>query len=152
MHELWKWTRVPLWSVVQCLYHVSCVRIVGFSFSSTPLVGSDIQHCVCCLLGLRMPRISRSLACVALLASELPLDCPLHVVPSVCASHTLDEATVPDFLIVLCLGRSCCVHTQCCSDDVLVALCGSSMPNTCNESGIEFAAFGFLVSDFRINS
>ena len=52
------WTRVRECLVaLQCLYHVSCVRIVGVSWSSTPLVGSDMQHYVSCLLGLRVPRI-----------------------------------------------------------------------------------------------
>ena len=69
-----------------------------------------------------------------------------------CTFHALDEATVPDFLIILRSNRPCCVNTLCCSDNVLIALCGSSKPNTWNESGIEFSAFGFLVSDFRINS
>ena len=69
-----------------------------------------------------------------------------------CTFHTLDETTVPDFLIILCSNRRCCVYTQCCSDDVLVALCASSKTNAWNESGIEFAAFSLLVTDFRINS
>ena len=102
-YELWNCTRVRECPVLfQCVYHVSCDRIVGLSWSSTPLVGSDMQHCVSCLLGLRIPRIlrscpshpkclreflcscsNRSLGCVALLASELPLDCPHHAEPMV---------------------------------------------------------------------
>ena len=39
---------------------VSRVRVVGWSWSSTPLAGSDMQRCVSRLLGLCMPRIRPS--------------------------------------------------------------------------------------------
>ena len=67
-----------------------------------------------------------------------------------CVLHALDETTVPNLLIILCSNCPCCVYTQRCSDDVLVALCGPAKPNAWNESGIEFAAFNLFVSDFRI--
>ena len=126
--------------VLQCLYHVSCVRIVGWSWSSTPLAGSDVRHCVSCLLGLRMPHILRSCpshtpqisenSCVgvptdhwsvaALLASELSLDDPssrgAHGVPSRLLMRPLFQVSGSFFARTdLAVYTSCAVPTMCSS-------------------------------------
>ena len=154
------WTRVPECPVVfQCLYRASCVRSVGLS--QAPTCNTVFASWACaCLLAPIVPEISEnSRVGVPTDHWSMPLfwhpNFRLTVLKSRsprCAFHALAEVTVPDYLIILCSNRPCCVNTLCCSDDVLVALCGSSKPNAWNESGIEFAAFSFLVSDFRINS
>ena len=166
------WTRVPGCLVAfQCPYHVSCVRVVGWSWSSTPLC--RFRHATLCVLaswacawrascGLAhlVPEISEN-SRVGVPTDHLSM--PLFWHPDFrltvltprrprCTFHTLDETTVPDTLIILRSNRPFCVNTLCGSDNVLIALCGSSKTNAWNESGIVFAAFSVLVSDLRINS
>ena len=154
----------------QCLYHVSCVRVVGWP--GLPLL-LPVQTCNTVFLAswACACRASCGLAHLVPEISEnsrvgVPTDhwsMPLFWHPNFrltvlstrcprCTFHALDETTVPEILIILRSNRPCCVTTLCGSDNVLIALCGSFKPNPWNESGIEFAASSVLVSDLRINS
>ena len=146
--------------VFRCLYHVSCVSDCGIVlvFHSS----CRLRHATLCFLPLGLthaahpavlPISSPKYLRILVLVFQ-PIIGPVSLLwrPNFrltvltlrsprCAFNALDETTVPDFLIILCSNRLCCVYIQCCSDDVLVALCGSSKPNAWNESGIELAVF-----------
>ena len=144
----WNWTRVPEYLVVlRCL-----CRDSGFGlWDGLPLL-LPVQRCntvflaswacacrTSCGLAHLIPETSE-ISCVGVPTDHWSV--PFFWHPNFrltvlsprsqrCALHTLDETTVPDFLIVLRWNRPCCVHTLCCSDNVLIALCGSS------EQGLE---------------
>ena len=120
----------------QCPHHVSRVRVVGWVlvFHSScrfrhacNAVFLASRACACrasCGLAHLVPEVSEySRVGVPTDHWSMPLfwhpDFRLTVLSPRCPRctfHTLDETTVPDFLIILRSNRPCCVNTLCCSD------------------------------------